>query len=249
MRVITVLVVDDEPLICQNVCSKISRLQHSVKYVTVVSQDMDSALGKFREVTPDIVITDICMPGGSGLTLAEKLRKQSPELTIFVLSGFDDFSYVRQAFLLGVNDYLLKPLSLSELDEKLRLHLGSGKAGPAQGKQATIIDKAKQYIDKNQERQVSLSETADFLNISYHYFSKLFKDTEGISFSNYVAKRKMRLAAELLADPAVRITEVAKKLGFENPNHFSRAFKNIYGKYPTQYRKDIEKDETVPNED
>lgn len=81
---------------------------------------------KIEELHPNTVITDICMPGMSGLELIEKARESHPEVNFIVMSGFAEFEYAQQAVRLGVLDYLLKPVSKNELNrilEKLDLQL------------------------------------------------------------------------------------------------------------------------------
>lgn len=208
--------------------------------MTYTACNMNEALIKYEDVKPTIIITDICMPEGSGLMLAEKIRKIDEHVIIFVLSGFDDFSYVRKAFLLGVDDYLLKPLSLSELDEKLHTQmkeiLPKKEAGPSDSKDKDLRHMVDQYINENLSRSISMQEAADKANLSYHYFSKIFKKYVGTSFTKYVNEIKMDVAKELIMDPTIRINEIAYKLGFKESNHFSRTFKKTYGIYPTAYR-------------
>lgn len=237
---IRILIVDDEELICRNVCSKIKRLNNPCNYITYVAGSVNEAMIKYRDIKPDVVITDICMPEGSGLILAEKIRKMDKYVILFVLSGFDDFSYVRKAFLLGVNDYLLKPLYLSELDQKLSNQLKKQQDISKKNRKTengksllSIID---QYIEENMSRTISMQEAANKVNLSYHYFSKMFKENAGLSFTKYVNERKMMIAKELVTDPTIRINEIAYKLGFKESNHFSRAFKKTYGLYPTVFR-------------
>ena len=90
-----VLVVDDEELICKNIVSKISRLNHKCDYEVYTVTCLVSALEQYERLRPEIIITDICMPNGSGLTLVEKIRKKDKDVIILILSGYNDFSYVR----------------------------------------------------------------------------------------------------------------------------------------------------------
>ncbi|QTH42065.1 response regulator transcription factor [Cohnella sp. LGH] len=71
----------------------------------------------FLSKAPHLVLTDIRMPGGNGLELMEKIRKKNWNTHLIVLSGYDDFSYVRQAMKYQVEDYLLKPVDPGELEE------------------------------------------------------------------------------------------------------------------------------------
>ena len=68
---------------------------------------------------PDLLITDIKMPFMDGLTLAKLAKKELPELKIVILSGYDDFNYAKQAINIGVEDYLLKPITKNALIERL----------------------------------------------------------------------------------------------------------------------------------
>ena len=123
MEIIKILVVDDESIIRRNIISKIERMQHSVKYEIFEAGNTAQAEQIFDEISPDVVITDVCMPKKNGMQLVKYIRSISSSCRIFVLSGYDDFSYVREGFLLGIDDYLLKPLSFSELDGIIFLNM------------------------------------------------------------------------------------------------------------------------------
>ncbi|MFC4601423.1 response regulator [Cohnella hongkongensis] len=71
----------------------------------------------FLSKAPQLVLTDIRMPDGNGLELMERIREKNWNTHLIVLSGYDDFSYVRQAMKYQVEDYLLKPVDPGELEE------------------------------------------------------------------------------------------------------------------------------------
>lgn len=77
--------------------------------------DGELALKDIRRLKPDIVVTDIKMPFVDGLELARLVRDEFPDIRIVILSGYDDFAYAQKAIRLGVVEYLLKPISPSEL--------------------------------------------------------------------------------------------------------------------------------------
>lgn len=81
--------------------------------------DGEIAIKSIRKLKPDIVITDIKMPFMDGLELAKVVRTELPDTRFVILSGHDDFSYAQQAIRLGVSEYLLKPISLSELIQSI----------------------------------------------------------------------------------------------------------------------------------
>ncbi len=72
-----------------------------------------------QEIRPDIVITDIVMPGMDGISLTAQIKEHFPNIHIIVLSSYDNFAYAKSSFKLGIADYLLKP----ELEAADLLHL------------------------------------------------------------------------------------------------------------------------------
>lgn len=71
-------------------------------------------LKKIEELHPDVVITDICMPGMTGLELIERAKQEFPAINFIVMSGYTEFQYAQTALRFGVWDYLLKPLKKAE---------------------------------------------------------------------------------------------------------------------------------------
>ena len=81
--------------------------------------DGEMALPLLIRQQPDLLITDIKMPFMDGLTLAKLAKKEIPGLKVVILSGYDDFNYAKQAISIGVEDYLLKPITKNALIERL----------------------------------------------------------------------------------------------------------------------------------
>ena len=81
--------------------------------------DGEMALPLLIRQKPDLLITDIKMPFMDGLTLARLAKKEIPGLKVVILSGYDDFNYAKQAIGIGVEDYLLKPITKNALIERL----------------------------------------------------------------------------------------------------------------------------------
>ena len=81
--------------------------------------DGEMALPLLIRQQPDLLIADIKMPFMDGLTLARLAKKEIPGLKVVILSGYDDFNYAKQAIGIGVEDYLLKPITKNALIERL----------------------------------------------------------------------------------------------------------------------------------
>jgi two-component system, response regulator YesN len=114
----TVFLVEDEPLIRENIRNAIAK---SAEPYTCIGEagDGELALSIIRDLKPDILITDIKMPFMDGLTLARHAKAISPWIRIIIVSGHDEFELARQAICVGVDNYLLKPVAASDLFEAL----------------------------------------------------------------------------------------------------------------------------------
>lgn len=113
---ITLLIVDDEAEIRSGLRSIIPWEDYSISVIGTAASGAE-ALDKIRYYEPDIVITDIQMPGMSGLDLVRRAKEEQFDCSFVILSGYDDFEYARAAIRYGIREYLLKPISIKELIE------------------------------------------------------------------------------------------------------------------------------------
>lgn len=84
------------------------------------ASDGISALEVFRKVRPEVIFTDIRMPGMDGLQLVEAIMQEAPDTYCIVFSGFNEFEYVKKAIQLGVADYLEKPVTIEHIEKAIR---------------------------------------------------------------------------------------------------------------------------------
>lgn len=243
MNRLSILIVDDEQVICDSVKLKISRLEHPFCYQTVCCNSGNAALKLLKEQAFDAIITDIRMPFMTGTTLIRLARKAGFAGKIFVLSGYDDFTYVRDAFTSGADDYLLKPISVAELDRKLRLFLIPDEAretpasDPApEGAPRDAIPYAQEYIRTHyMNSSLRMEEVAQHVSLSYSHFSNLFRKETGTTFPAYLRRLRIEKAIEYLSDPSMKISEVCYRVGFKYPQQLSNDFKKVTGVYPSEY--------------
>lgn len=99
------------------------------------------------------------------------------------------------------------------------------------------FDSISQYIETHCTGTVSLEEVAEFAGFSKYHFSRLFKEYYQMSFPEYVTSLRIAKATELLGDLSLSVMDVAMHSGFSNLSSFNRAFKQINGCTPTQFRK------------
>lgn len=92
------------------------------------------------------------------------------------------------------------------------------------------------YIESNYQRDVTVEEIAGALRLNRSYFGKIFRQSTGKSPQRFLMNYRMIKAAEMLASTDKPVNEIGASVGYENPMHFSRAFKNIYGVSPREWR-------------
>lgn len=112
------LLVDDEEEVRNAILKKIQWEQYGFEVIGAVENGKE-ALDIAEKITPDVVMTDIKMPFMDGMQLSAVIREKYPTTKIIVLTGFDEFEYAQKAIKLNVMEYLLKPISASELVEVL----------------------------------------------------------------------------------------------------------------------------------
>ena len=188
----------------------------------------------------DVVLSDIQMPDITGLDLCKAL--QNAENTRVVLfSSYQNYEYFRSAIQYNVADYLLKPVSYAMLLEcftKLRDQLDAEyqiAQEANEGYYEQIVRRVNEYLGAHFQ-DASLTKCAERVSLSPTYLSRVFKEKSGVSFSDRLLQIRMERACEMLSDPQYKGYDVAYDVGYDNPKNFSRAFKNYWGKTPSEFR-------------
>lgn len=114
------------------------------------AEDGEQVLERLKQEQVDILITDINMPYISGVELLLKVQKIKPELITFVISGYDDFSYVKESFLAGSINYLVKPVDKIDLVNAL-------------SKALEIIGQRKTDREEKEKQQINIQKAASFI--------------------------------------------------------------------------------------
>lgn len=98
------------------------------------------------------------------------------------------------------------------------------------------IKEALNYIEQNFQNDISVENIASFCGLNRTYFGRIFKETVGKSPQQFLLSYRMAKAAELLKLTELPISDIGNAVGYPNQLHFSRAFKNVYGVSPREWR-------------
>lgn len=206
-----------------------------------------TTLEAVEEKRPDVLFTDIRMPGLDGLELLAKLNERVPDTKVVIISGYAEFEYARRALEMHAYGYLLKPVEQEKLNEILDSldALFQKERGVLPEKEApepaspTTVKKIVKEIQDCYTENISLSGLAEKYGFSIGYVSALVKEELGLSFSEYVTCKRIQKAKELLADPCLSIDVVAEQSGYHDYFYFTKVFKKVVGISPSKYRKDL----------
>ena len=118
MGMLKIFLVEDESIVREGLRDNIPWQQYGYKFVGEAS-DGEMALPMIQKTQPDVLLTDIKMPFMDGLSLSRIVHQEFPDMKIIIISGYDDFEYARQAISVGVEQYLLKPITRANLQKVL----------------------------------------------------------------------------------------------------------------------------------
>lgn len=244
-----VVIIDDEPIIVEG----LSRMIDWKKYGCVITGTANDGLEGtelIREEKPDILFSDIAMPGMDGLKMIAGLKSEFPDMLITILTGYRDFEYAQEAIRLGVTRFLLKPSKLEEIEEAMAFmteKLRTVKEVPGRETEleekekemnagSFIVKNALKYMEANYKEKLTLSEVAEKTYVSQWHLSKLLNKHTEKSFSELLNSIRIDAAKELLKDPSLRIGDISEEVGFVDIAHFSRVFKKMTGVSANEYR-------------
>lgn len=250
------LIADDEPLMRRGIRNLIDLSNLEIKEI-FEAETGEEVLQIFEEIRPEIVLLDINMPKIDGLTAAKKIKQIAPNTKIAIITGYNYFDYAQTAIKIGVEDYILKPISKSDVSEiiaKLVYLLQVDKKNLETERLLQRIlereevdesrDNYRELIQNMMESsysdsQFSLVVLSEKLDLSQGYLSVMFKRVFGIPFQDYLLQKRMEKAKILLLTTELKNYEIAEQIGFEDVNYFGMKFKKYYGVTPKQYKERV----------
>ncbi|MBB3112278.1 YesN/AraC family two-component response regulator [Paenibacillus phyllosphaerae] len=258
----TILIVDDEPRTRQGLKKTLETwADSSCEIMTAENGDEALELAASRPI--HLLLTDIRMPEMNGLELIQAIKKQGSEPVVILLSGYSEFEYAQEGIRLGVVNYLLKPVTKTKLLEAVEEALRVSEGRRRMGAMEKIVDKqliemkeedrlvpqpvqeAIRFIEANVKAPLSLREVAEHVHLNASYFSSLFKEKTGMTFSEFVARSKMQAAKKLLYSTGLPIADVAEEVGYQTAKYFITLFKEYEGITPSQYRKNLSEGDNI----
>lgn len=202
----------------------------------------------------DLVLTEVSRPQLDGVRLTQEIKRVYSSICVVFFSQRQDFESARKGMRLGVLDYILKPANEKELSQMLlrvKAHLDAGKGsalcGQAEnvlksigkGSESRFVHTVSAYLSDNIYQFVTMSDAAEFMNLNKDYFGKCFIKETGITFGEFYNRLRIEFAKSLLEKGTLRTYEISEKLGFGDPDYFTKKFKEVTDMTPSEYKASI----------
>lgn len=242
MKKLRVVLVDDEIMIREGFKKLFDWNAHNCEVVGEAADGME-ALAAIETLQPDIVIMDINIPIMNGLKVIQTSRVRYPNMAFIIVSGYDDFSYCREALRMQITDYILKPVNYDEFGsciDRLKIALYQKKeVKNVENQEERMITGIIRYLQEHLAEEISLNILAEEFHLSSQYISQLFKNEIGVNFLAYLTNIRMENAKKLLISTSLSIGEISNQCGYGDYRVFTKAFKKVEGSTPSQYRRDF----------
>jgi len=243
-----VLIVDDDPAVLEALSTALTPQYH-----IVTARTGAEALEALGQHLLDLVLLDHVLPDMPGLAILGIIKRYLPSLPVVLITGYGSEEISVTAFRGGARDYLKKPIQIADLtariDGILHARRQAGEAGPADrvpdtdtrtADQEAFADnnlrRALAFIEANLQTHLSLERVAREAGMSKFHFCRHFKAVMGMSFREFLARRRIERASALLRDQKRSVTEVYLEVGFKDLSHFGRVFRKVTGHPPSRFR-------------
>ncbi|MCK9603735.1 MAG: response regulator [Candidatus Omnitrophica bacterium] len=228
-----ILVVDD----AKNIRDTFSLAFDEYNIVPVASAR--EALGILRKPNDiDLVVLDVVMPEMDGLELLKEIKKLNSEHKVVIMTGYSTKDVAIEALRSQADEYIEKPFDIEKTKEIFKRLLDENRSpyGADTSDTEKKIKYAQRLIERNYHKVLSLQDISKEIFLSYKYSSRLFKQRIGKSFNEYKLQLKITSAKQLLRKTNYTISQVAYKVGYQNPDSFMKMFKRVTGLTPSEYR-------------
>lgn len=252
-RSVKMLIVEDN----DEVREMLSQIFSPVYSITTACNGAEG-IERAGEVNPDIILSDIMMPGMSGVEMCSKLKNnlETCHIPIVLLTARTAEEYAVEGLQTGADDYITKPFNVKLLVARCNnLVVGRRRL---QQKYLKQPDASVQMLSSNPGDQAILQKAVDLvlehlddvdfsigifareMGLSRTYLFTKIKGLTGQSPNEFVSTIRLKQAVvKLTENPKASMVDIAYSLGFSSPSYFIKCFKDMYGKTPNMYRKEM----------
>lgn len=242
MKKMKAIIVDDEKHVREGLLLLADWSRFGIDMI-MEAVDGNEAIKLIKEHRPEIIFTDMSMPKRDGISLLKWIHSSDLSSKTIVVSGYDDFDYMRNAICYKSFDYILKPIDPDILNNTLEKAVNEWKLQSSPGgnqqeqiREMNVIQQIEQFLLENYSKEINLQEIADRFYLSREYISRRFKQEFQSTITDFITNARMNKAKELLHNPKLKIYEIAFQVGYQDEKYFSKVFKKVEGISPNEFR-------------
>ncbi len=243
-----ILIVDDN----EDVRTYLSDLFKD-SYEILVAKNGEEGINLALERIPDIIICDVMMPVKNGIELCNTLKtdERTSHIPIILLTAKTGNENLMEGLKTGADDYIIKPFHQDLLQLRVKKIIENRKKLQQRYSQEVILKPQDiaitpidvQFLERVQkvldnkliESSFNMEEFSKAVGISRMQLHRKLKALTGLSASSFIRSQRLKLAAQLLQQSDINISQVGYSVGFNNPNYFSKCFKDLYHCTPSEY--------------
>ena len=259
----TLLLIEDNIDLCHML-----RLQLKRKYNVFVAHNGEDGLKKVYQYHPDVIITDLMMPGIDGMELLRRVRHDFiiSHIPVIILTAKQNDDTKTNAITAGANAYITKPFSSEHLMARIHQLLEEQRIfqrkmvvyNTVENKQAANNDEYEQHLVKKDVEFVhkiheiieqnlnandfNIDTIAETIGLSRSAFFRKLRSLTGLAPVDLVKEVRLSKAAGLIETTDNNITEIAYSVGFHDAGYFGKCFRKKYGMTPKEYRRERSKE-------
>ena len=259
----SVLVVDDDPGVGEAISSALGS-----SYRVQTAETATAALEAISSVSFDLVFLDYHLPDFPGTDVLCVIKRFFPSTLVILITGYGTEDVAVDAFRGGARDYMKKPFSYQELHQRIAPLIAlrrktaerrqnpfvqvEGASGEPNGDdpetthRARAVLRAVRYIEANLDETLSLAEVARAAGMSKFHFCRRFHAYTGQHFREFLTRRRIERAKELMKQQGRTLTDIFRDVGFKDMTHFGRVFKRLEGQLPSEFRRRGKGDAPAP---
>ena len=232
-----IVIADDDTLFLENVVRHMpwQELGYTVVGTATSGEEMIEIC---QRLCPDVLLTDVKMPGHDGIESAEQILRQLQNCHVIFMSAYASKKDYRSALRMKATDFLEKPLTMEELSQTLHeVYCSVHPQEQPEHMYSKAIESVVSYMKVHYAEELSVSMLAQTVYITPNYLSALFKKETGKTISAFLVETRMETACHLLTNSQMSIKEISALVGYPNVERFSKVFRQTLGTAPGQYRK------------
>lgn len=245
-----ILVVEDNDEIRQYLKDKLS-----VMFNVLECSNGSEAIEVLHRMEIDLVISDVMMPVMDGVELCRRIKSSQEinHIPVILLTAHVSDVHVKDGLSVGADDYIFKPFNFDlllvrinnilENNERLRRTFGK-RVNPddmnveVKDYDETFLRRCYDFLNENLSNpDITIEDFGNELGMSRVHLYRKIKYLTNLSPSRFILSMRLRIAADLLAQEGVAVSDVCYRVGFNNLSYFTRSFKEVYGVTPTEYRR------------